>query len=287
DITNPFFATLVRGAEDAAREAAYTLLICNTGEDLESEKVSLRLLSQKRVDGMLLAPTGKSDHIIRGLLGQGMRIVFVDRILPDVAAPAVLSENESGAYQATAHLLKQGHRRIGIVLGLPDVSTTRERLQGYRRALGDWGLQPDPGLIVYGQSKVRESWAASRELLTRDSPPTAVFATNNLMTIGAMRALRELGLRCPDDVSVVGFDDFEWAGAFDPPLTTVAQQPYEIGRQAARVLLALVGGSGAENREFRLDTHLQIRGSVACLGRSARHGSQTSPRLGTPGEQGG
>lgn len=264
DIANPFFATLVRGAEDCARQHGYSLLICNTGEDLENERIYLSLLSRRRVDGLLLAPTGKNDELIGRLIDRGMNIVFIDRTPPHLQAPAVLSQNEAGAYRATCHLIEHGHRRIGIVLGLPDVSTTAERLRGYRRALAHYGLELDEDLLVYGRSQVAGAREACLALLSRPNPPTAIFATNNLMTIGAMQAIRKLSLRCPGEVSVVGFDDFEWAEAFDPPLTTVAQDPYGIGRQAVGLLLGLLSGD-RKPEQVRLPVELRVRGSVARL----------------------
>lgn len=261
DIANPFFATLVRGAEDCARQHGYSLLICNTAEDLENERMYLSLLARRRVDGLLLAPTGKNDELIGRLMGRGMHIVFIDRTPPNLQAPAVLSQNEEGAYQATCYLIEQGHRRIGIVLGLPDVSTTAERLRGYRRALARYGLEFDEGLVAYGRSQVAAAREACEALLARASP-TAVFATNNLMTIGVMQAIRKLGLRCPEDISVVGFDDFDWAEAFDPPLTTVAQDPYGIGQRAMELLLGLLAGD-REPEQVRLPVELRVRGSVA------------------------
>jgi LacI family transcriptional regulator len=266
DITNPFFATLVRGAEDAAREHGYSLLICNTSETLENERIYLRLLAQRRVDGLLLAPTGKNDELIHRLIAQGMRIVFIDRTPPNLQAPAVLSQNEEGAFLAASHLIEHGHRRIGIVLGLPDVSTTKERLAGYRRALVEHGIEPDPQLEVCGRSQVSAARKACLALLSRPDPPTAIFATNNLMTVGVMLAIRELGLSCPEDVSVVGFDDFDWAEAVDPPLTTVAQRPYEIGYQAVEILLELLAGKPVAVEQVRMGVELRVRGSVAAPG---------------------
>ncbi len=266
DISNPFFATLIRGAEDCARENGYSLLICNTSEKLENELVYLQLLSRKRVDGMILAPTGKNDELIRDLITRGMQIVFIDRKLEGIEAPVVLSENEEGAYRATQYLIEKGHRRIGIVLGLPHVSTTTERLQGYKRALAEAEIQLDPSLLVYGHSQVAAAREVCRALLIRPDRPTAVFATNNLMTIGVMMAIHEQGLSCPQDVSVVGFDDFEWAAAFDPPLTTVAQDPYRIGHEAVQLLMeytSIPHPYRPENVDRRITVKLQIRGSVA------------------------
>ncbi|RLB31868.1 MAG: LacI family transcriptional regulator [Deltaproteobacteria bacterium] len=273
DISNPFFATLIRGAEDCARENGYSLLICNTDERAENELVYFELLRHKRVDGMLIAPTGRDDDGIRDLIASGMQIVCVDRKLDGIAAPAVLSENEEGAYRATKYLLDKGHYRIGIVLGLSHLSTTSERLRGYKRALAEAGLEVDESLVVYGESQVHTAREACRDLLIGPNRPTAIFATNNLMTIGVMAAVHEAGLRCPQDISVVGFDDFEWTSVFNPPITTVAQDPYRIGVTAVKSLLANIqrSKSGIETiatpEEVRVPVRLIVRNSVKTLSR--------------------
>ncbi len=261
DISNPFFATLVRGAEDCARQNGYSILICNTSEKMEDELVYLQLLSRRRIDGMLLASTGKNDEMIRRLIERGMHIVFIDRKIDGVAAPAVLSENEEGAYQATSHLISLGHTRIGIVVGLPGVSTTTERLRGYEHALSDSGIPLDKALITYGGSQIKGAEDACKELFDLSDPPSAIFAGNNLMTIGVMKQLRELGISCPKDVSVVGFDDFEWASCFEPTLTMVAQDPYRIGFTAVEQLFKALSGKRLHAIETRIPTHLMVRGS--------------------------
>ncbi|MBC7318277.1 LacI family DNA-binding transcriptional regulator [Candidatus Bipolaricaulota bacterium] len=271
DISNPFFAALVRGAEDCARQHGYNVIICNTSEDLNNERTYLNLLSKRRVDGLLLAPTGKNNELITHLMDRGMFIVFIDRTPPNRQVPAVLSRNEEGAYQAASHLIMHGHKRIGIILGLPDVSTTWERLNGYRRALAEHGIEFDEQLLSYGFSSILEGQKACLSLLSQPNPPTAIFATNNLMTIGVIKALHQLGLRCPEDVSIVGFDDFEWAEVFNPPLTTVAQNPYEIGQRAADLLVELIAGKG-EPKQVRVPVELKVRASVAppCEGHLAQ-----------------
>jgi DNA-binding LacI/PurR family transcriptional regulator len=264
DITNPFFAALVRGVEDFAREHGYSVLICNTSEDPDNERLYLDLLSRRRMDGVLLAPVGANHDLINQLVKKGMKIVFVDRFIANINVPAILSKNEEGAYSATSHLLSYGHQKIGIVLGLPHISTTQERLAGYRKALREHGIEPDPRFEIRGESRVSEAREACLQLLSQRDRPTAIFATNNFMTIGVMQAIHKLGLKCPDEISVVGFDDFEWTEAFSPPLTTVAQNPYKMGVVAARILMDwLSHDRRACFTCIRLETELRIRGSVA------------------------
>lgn len=263
DISNPFFATLVRGAEDCARENGYSILICNTSEKMEDELVYLQLLSRRRIDGMLLAPTGKNDGMIRRLIERGMHIVFIDRKPDSIMASSVLSENEEGAYQATSHLISLGHTRIGIVVGLPEVSTTTERLRGYEHALSKSGITLDGALVTYGGSQIEGAELACEELFNLPDRPSAVFAGNNLMTIGVMKQLRKLGIRCPQDVSVVGFDDFEWASCFEPTLTAVAQDPYRIGFAAVEQLFKALSGERFHMSDTRIPTQLKVRGSTS------------------------
>lgn len=268
DITNPFFATLLRGVEDVAREQGYSVIICNTSENPENERLYLELFSRRRMDGLLLAPTGSNVESIRKIVQKQPNIVFIDRIIPSIPVSAVLSKNKEGAYLATSYLIGQGHKRIGIVLGLPNLTTTEERLEGYRMALYEHGLKHDPELEVYGYSRISEAREACLKLLSAEAPPTAIFATNNFMTIGVIQALHQLRLRCPEDVSVVGFDDFEWAEAFVPPLTTVAQAPYKMGREAALLLFRQLRKELTEPVQVRLEVELKIRGSVAPPSRS-------------------
>jgi len=204
---------------------------------------------------MLIAPTGRNNNEIQDLTASGMQIVFVDRKIDGITTSAVLSENEEGAYLATKYLLSKGHSRIGIVLGLSHLSTTTERLRGYKRALKEASVEVDESLVVYGESQVRTAQQACHDLLVGSNRPTAIFATNNLMTIGVMAAVHEAGLRCPQDISVVGLD------------------PYRIGVTAVKLLLANIqrSKSGIETvatpEEVRVPVRLIVRQSVKNLRR--------------------
>lgn len=265
DISNPFFSTLVRGAEDFAMENGYSLIVCNTDETLSKEKLYIDVLLQKKIDGMVIAPTGKSNQNLQLLLDRNVPVVFVDRTLDGIECDAVLSKNLEGAYQATKHLIEHGHRRIGIIIGLEQVSTSRERLKGYKRALNESDIGFDDRLVVQANSRVQGGKEVVSELLASNHRPSAIFVTNNLMTIGAMQGLKENGLQCPRDLSLIGFDDFEWAETLTPSLTTVAQQPYKIGFEAVKLLLNNIRRERRQGsyREIRIDVKLQVRSSVA------------------------
>jgi len=261
DITNPFFAALVRGAEDAALEAGYSVIVCNSDEDPHKEDMYIRALWRRRIDGMLIAPTRDgTSPAIQELVQRKIPFVFVDRKAKGIEADAVLSDNVGGAYLATKHLIERGHKRIGIVLGIHGATTTEERLLGYRQALEEAGLPFSEDLVVWGGYRMEGGRQACAKLLSLVDPPTAIFSTNNLMTVGVLQELFHRGIRIPEGMAVVGFDDLEWAEIVHPPLTVVAQRPYEIGYQAFKLLL------GRLNRfegiqEVRVPVELKIRGT--------------------------
>lgn len=262
DISNPFYADIVHGAQEVLSEKHYTLILSNTDEASDRELDALNILRQKKVDGMIAVSTGANAEAFRKASDEHFPIVLVDRKLPDNHLCTVVVDDEHGAYEATQHLLQLGHRRIGIIMGKAGISTTDNRRAGYVAALRDAGLALDPSLMVHGQSTLEGGVAASRTLLDIEPLPTAIFATNNLMTVGLFLALKERNLRCPEDMAVVGFDDVVWLSAFYPTLTTVAQPSYELGKQAAELLLTMMGDKKAyDPRMIILPAKLVIRES--------------------------
>jgi len=264
DITNPFFTALIRGIEDRANAKGYALILCNTDEHLEKERAYLRLLRCRRVDGLIMAPAGGvADY--HGFLPDGNRpLVFIDRKISSVLADAVVVDNVGGARQVVEYLLRLGHRRVAAITGLPHISTTHERIQGYRWALEAAGQPLDPDLMRTGNSRLEGGYQAALALLRLSRRPTAIFATNNVMAIGLMRAVAEQGLRCPEDLSVACFDDFEWASVFRPRLTTVAQPTYDMGAKAADLLFTRLEGTlSGDPQEVVLSPSLVIRDSCA------------------------
>ncbi|RLE29179.1 LacI family transcriptional regulator, partial [Candidatus Acetothermia bacterium] len=180
-----------------------------------------------------------------------------------VEADAVLSDNVGGAYSATRYLLERGYRRIGVILGIRGATTSEERLAGYRKALEEMGLAYDETLIVWGGYRVEGGRRATAKLLSLPEPPDAIFSTNNLMTIGVLQELFRRGVRIPGEMGVVGFDDLEWAEMANPPLTVVAQRPYEIGHRAVKLLLDRLGAEEPlPPREERVPVDLKPRGSA-------------------------
>jgi DNA-binding LacI/PurR family transcriptional regulator len=290
DISNPFFTSLVRGVEDVANRAGYSVILCNTDEDSEKELSYLRMLRRKRVDGILLAPTGTRQPFMDAVVEGGFPVVCIDRRSPGAPCDTVLVDNVGGARAAVDHLIDLGHRRIGVISGLAPVGTSSERLAGYREALRAHGLREDPALVQEGNSRLDGGYHRMLELLDLPTPPTAVFTTNNLMTLGALGALQARGVGVPDDVAVVGFDDFEWAVVLRPRLTTVAQPTYEIGETAARLLLERIEKKpDVAPRRVVLPTRLLVRESCGAggqpgkqeledvFGRPAVHASELQP----------
>jgi len=280
DITNPFFSAMARGAEDFLGQHGYSLIICNTDEDPVKEGGFLEISLRKKVDGVLLVPTGEDHAGIQALAGSACPVVLVDRLAPGVNADVVLSDNVGGTCAGTDYLIRAGHRRVGIIAGRLAVSAIRERLAGYEQALAVHGIAADPGLIVSGGHTVHGGYAACLDLLKRKPRPTAVFATNNLMLRGALMALREMGLSWPEDVSLLGFDDFDEAALLSPPISVVAQRPYEMGQRAGELLLDRLAGSSvlATARQVRLDACLVRRDSVAAPSSNGKGGGSRRKR---------
>jgi len=241
DIANPFFIRAVRAVEDVAQENGYNIILCNTDEDPVKETQYLRVLMEKRVDGIILATTAASRRAVREIRWQRIPLVLFDRELPRMATNLVKVDGVLGGRLATQYLLHLGHRQIGIIHGPLDRSTGIERLEGYLAALRAAGIRPVPALIQEGNFKQDSGHKLTKALLQVSPPPTALFCTNNLMTVGAIQALRELGVRIPSDLSLVGYDDMEWWTLTHPSLTTVGQPVYELGREAMRLLLAQIG----------------------------------------------
>ena len=263
DITNPFFAHLVRGVEDAAHAAGYSIIVCNSDEDPEKEDFYIRSLWRRRIDGMLIAPTRDgASPALKELVQKEIPFVFVDRKAKGIEAPAVLSDNVGGAYLATKYLIDRGHKRIGIILGIPGATTTEERFSGYRQALEDAGISFCEELVVWGWYRAEGAQNATKKLLSLHDPPTAIFCTNNLMTMGALQELHRRNISIPEEVAIIGFDDLEWAEFVHPPLTVVVQNPYKLGQYGFEVLYAWLNGQKEGNKEVRIPVEIRLRQSA-------------------------
>ena len=264
DIANPFFPEVVRGAEDTAYAAGYTLLIASSDNDTEKEQLYLRLFLAKRVDGVILtkAPGRLSPELQRAFAAGRVPIVLLARAVSGFATDLVEMDDRGAAYEGVLHLNRLGYRRIGFIGGLRGTSTSRRRLDGYRAALRAARLRFDPALVADGDFRVESGYRAGLELLKQR--PDAVFIGNYLMTVGFMEALRQYRMRCPDDVAVVTCDDHPWLDAFSPRLTTIDLPKRELGAAAAQLLVARISARGGRPRIVRLPNALRVRESCGC-----------------------
>jgi LacI family transcriptional regulator len=262
DITNPFFTLMARGVEDIASQAGYTVIFCNTDESVSKEKMYLQMLLEKRVDGLLLVPAQNGNEPISLFNKHETPIVILDRRVPDLKADVVRCDSEGGAYELTRLLLSLGHREIAILNGPQGVSTADDRLIGYRRALVEAGVPADQSREFYGAFNQESGAEMTRRALSAVKKPTALFATNNFITFGALRTLEELSFHVPDDIALVGFDDLPSALVTFPFLTVAAQPAYEMGRKAMEVLLNKLGyGASDQCQEVVLPVEIIVRKS--------------------------
>lgn len=264
DIQNPFFADVTRGVDDAVRKHSYALLLSNSDEDAAKQKVALDTLRTESVDGVIVPPIEDEDEHVHRLIESGVPVVCVDRRLKGRRADTILSDNFEGAYEAVSHLIEHGHERIGFVGGISRISTTGDRRRAYTEALADHGIELDPALVREGDSRQESGRRLTEELLDLDHPPTALFTGNNLMTLGAYVALHERGVRIPEEVAVVGYDDVSWALALDPPPTVVDQPGYEMGQRAAEMLLQRIAEPDRTPTTVTLQHRLIVRRSCGC-----------------------
>ncbi len=264
DITNAFFPLVVRGAEDAAWKHNYMLITFNSDDQPEREKQVLSALRARRVDGILLVAAttdGDLSHI-QGTIDAGIPVVCLDRVIESIPVDCLSVDNVAGARKGVEHLIAQGHRRIGILTGPLSVQVACDRLEGYRQALRAAGIPEDENLIGNGAFRAEVGYAASLPLL-KHGRPTAVFTSNAMMTLGLLKALNELDLRCPEDVSIVTFDDPVFSQSVRPELTCVAQPAYELGFRGAETLIHRLMRPDTTHVNLHLDTELRMRQSTA------------------------
>ncbi len=267
DITNPFFPDLVKGVQLAANERGYVVLLCSTLSDALTEESYLKLLQLKQVDGILAVGLTMRRPQIKRFAPTGVPFVSLDRDIDFPDAPLVRLDHRGGARLATQHLIALGHRAIAHVTGPAGLRVSRERLAGYRAALTAARITADSRLRVTGDFTEEAGYAGIERLLMEAVPFTAVFTGNDLAAIGAMAALKRHGLRVPEDVSVIGFDDIHLAAYTSPPLTTIRQPTYEMGRHAAEILMDTIGSVSPKRRVANrvFEGRLVVRGSTGPL----------------------
>jgi LacI family transcriptional regulator len=264
DITNPFWTTVARGVEDVAQANGYSIILCNTDESKAKQEQYLNMLLRRRIDGIILVPTNSSSAPVYAIQRQDIPVVLLDRQLPDpdLRVDIVRAESESGAYLLTEHLLSLGHRQITMLAGPKTVSTAVDRVSGYHRAMADAGLEDTSPLVYWGEFTIENGRDMARQALADTPMPTALFASNNFIAVGAIQALREQGLSVPDDMALVAVDDIPPALTVNPFLTVATQPALEMGRRAAELLLGRVTGElDTECQHIIFPTQMIIRAS--------------------------
>jgi LacI family transcriptional regulator len=259
DVGNPFFSALHRGVEDVVRGRGFLTFAGSSDEDPARERELVESLTARGVDGLIVTPTTADHGYLLRDRSAGLALVFVDRPPRFIDADAVVSDNHGGAYAAVEHLIAHGHRRIGFLGDRPEVYTAAERHRGYRDALTAHGIDEDGLPRVHPRHRAEDAREQTLALLRSENRPTALFSSQNLITIEAIRALHELGLE--HEVALVGFDDVTLSDAVRPGLTAVAQDPAQLGRLAAELLLERLDGSREPTRVLTVPTRLILRGS--------------------------
>lgn len=268
DITNAFYPEVIRGVEETAAEAGYSVLLCDSSENPAREREHLNSLVSRRVDGILVACCVDSTAWSVSLRDR-FPVVFLDRLPPMAMEGTVCSDNLAAGHIATRHLIDLGHERIAMVAGHLGLSTHRDRLEGFRKAMQESHLPIRDEYLVCGEVQIEDGAHACRHLLNLSQPPTAIMVSNNKLLLGVMEALEERGVHIPQEMSLLGFDDYLWNRYFSPSLTAVAQDTFEMGRSACRLLLEQIEAgedaprNDANSRRLRLPTVLRIRNSTA------------------------
>ncbi|MBL3687062.1 LacI family transcriptional regulator [Leucobacter zeae] len=263
-LTNPYFGPLLHAIERRVSGAGYVLVLGDTHDEADMERRVLESLLDRRVDGLIVAPSADFLEYSAPLIERaGTPLVLIDRGV-DYPCDQLTPENRRSSYELTEHLISHGHERIAAVTGLPGIDSTEERERGYREALRAHGLAVDESLIVSGGSASDIADRAVTAMLARPNPPTALLVLNNAMAIGALRAAQRAGIRIPADLALASYDDFEWSDLFEPGLTAVAQDVVRMGNGAVDLLLARIGGDARPFERRTIETVPHRRTSCGC-----------------------
>lgn len=292
DIENPFFLRALRGITDRLAQAGYDVLLANSDEDLEKEQRALRMMAERRVDGLIVTPTEVSEReMLAELIEGGLPVVLLDRRIRGLQADSVGIRNRHAGREATQHLIDAGHERIALVTGVdadqagplhdPDSSALRRvqartyatRALGYREALAKAGLPFVPAYLPTNGFRREDACEATCDLMALPEPPTAILALDSMLALGVLLGLQQCGARWPEDCSLIGFDDAEWSQVVSPPITVISQPVLQLGERAAERLLQRMNGELLDPAAIRLSATLVERGSVAAPRASAHPAS--------------
>lgn len=261
DNRNPFYAEVLNGMEVAAREKNYHIILANTQRDYQKEEEAINLLLAKRVDGLLITPVQDRDDDIKNLIDANIPFVVVGRDFENIEVDAVYNDEVKGGFLATEYLIKKGHKRIALINGFLYKSPARGRLEGYKRALKEYGILFDDALVNVGDIDVKDGYERTKQLFEKGLDFTAIFAYNDMMAFGAMQAIREKGLKIPEDIGLVGYDDIPFSSLISPALTTIRLKKQNLGVQSVKLLLSRINGKRKKIKKKMLDVELITRGT--------------------------
>lgn len=260
--SNPFFADLIRGVEDTCYSNNYSIILCNTDDDLTKQIKYLEVLIGKQVDGLIIVTTRSEKKMVDLLTRQSIPVSIVDREVIGLKADLIKVDNVLGGYLAAGHLIELGHMKIGCISGPPELKVSIERVAGFRKGLKESGLAIDPRWIIHGDFHSEGGYNAMKQMLSMEQRPTAIFACNDLMAFGSLCAAHEQRLTIPHDLSIMGFDDIRLASYSCPPLTTIMQPKHELGVKSARILLDRIENIQRPIQKILLEPQLVVRKST-------------------------
>jgi len=268
DIANPFFADIAQSIEREARSKGYSLILCDSGENHIVEKELINLLLSHKVDGIIIAPVGTDYKHIIHTFHSGIPMVVIDRCFPEIGLPFITSDNYQGGYDAVNYMISMGHRKIACIQGIPKSQPTIDRVRGYRDALTKNNLLVDESLILGDDYSTENGYRQTRILFSMDNPPTAIFALSNLISLGVIRAVGEMGMTIPGDISLISFDEQPYSAYLGTPMTTISQKKSEMGQLAVDVLLKYISSQEYRKKviNMTLRTSLVVRSSVKTIG---------------------
>jgi LacI family transcriptional regulator len=262
DIFNPFFTTLIKSISKEVRNIGYTIMLCDSDENTDFEKESIGHLLESRVEGLIIAPVGIYSDSFQELKSSNIPTIIVDRIFPNSSFDTVSVDNYKGSCLATEHLIRAGHRKIAIIQGLPGTVTNEQRLKGYKETLKRYQIPLSSNYIVGDDFRILNGYLQTKTLLKYKDPPTAIYATGDLIALGCVQAINEDNLNIPNDISLVTFDDPGYFANLSPPLTAVRQPVQDMGIIAVKLLFDRIHNKNVEQKQIQLNPELIIRNSV-------------------------
>ncbi|HEV2514242.1 MAG TPA: LacI family DNA-binding transcriptional regulator [Devosia sp.] len=261
DLSNQFHISVLKGIEQVLSVEGISITIGNADQDPKREAALIDIVLSDNAKGLIIAPTREDVPAVERAVEQGLPVVVVDRRMRNVAVDTIYTDSAKGAQDAVRHLIELGNQRVAMISGPIHLTSAQDRYSGYMQAISDAAISFDPSLLRFGDYRQESGYRLARELMGLEQPPSAIFVANNAMTIGALNAIHEMGRAIPEEIAIVGFDEVDWAISLNPPLTTVAQSPVEIGVGAATMLLERIAGKATSARTIVRDTSLQIRAS--------------------------